>query len=299
MLFGNRRLGLFTCYFNLIAISSAVKAMNRSLFVLMAFLMTCTAFAAPAPDPFRSGWGTPVDPNRDCKISRDGGVLTIEMPGSVHDYDPIRERFNAPRILRDIEGDFEIKVRIRIECRPSVSSTVNDQPSFISAGFLLIYPVTSRCVCSRMEYIVSRTGNKPKSSAVKQVLAEPRKEHSAPKGIGAEDSAVLKDWACKVQPPTMTWDRSLQERQDIIWDRDWQNWPLPKKVDYVYLRLEHRGSYFFFFISPDGEKWTQLVWISGPPEKLNLGLAAFSTSAEPSKVRFDQLWLSCGKRNKR
>lgn len=273
--------------------------MRYSLFALAAFLITGIALAAPVPDPFRSGWSTPLDLDKDCKIRLDRGTLTIELPGSDHDYNPLRKRFNAPRILRDIEGDFEIRVRVRIDCRPSAQSTVKGQPSCVSAGFLLIYPDTTRCTCDRMEYVVSQLGSKFKSKGVKQMLAEPRRENPAPNGIETNNYAIKKSWLCKVEPPAMTWNREMQEQSEIIWDRGWQKWPLPNKVEYTYLRLVHQDRRFFYFISPDGEKWAQLVYRSGPPAKLKLGLAAFSTSSEPSKVRFDQLKLTQGKKKER
>ena len=48
--------------------------------------------------------------------------------------------FNAPRLLCDLEGTFDLEVRVRIEYCPSEQSTVKGQPSYVSAGFLLIYP---------------------------------------------------------------------------------------------------------------------------------------------------------------
>ncbi|HEY7328129.1 MAG TPA: hypothetical protein VH592_10835 [Gemmataceae bacterium] len=61
--------------------------------------------------------------------------------------------------------------------------------------------------------------------------------------------------------------------------------------------MKHRdGRHFDYFLSPDGEKWSGLGSRSGPPAKVKLGLAAYSTSSEPSKVRFDQLKLWRGKK---
>lgn len=128
--------------------------MNRSYCVLVALLLTCAALAAPAPDPFKSGWGNPIDPNGDCKIRRDGGSLVIEMPGSDHDYNPLLGQLNAPRLFRDLDldGDFVMQVRVRIESRPSVQSTVAGQPSVVSAGFLIVLPDDAPLACIRMEF---------------------------------------------------------------------------------------------------------------------------------------------------
>lgn len=135
--------------------------MNRSPCVVASLVLACAALAAPAPkpQPFVTGWENPVDPDRDCKLKREKGTLVIEMPGSDHDYNPIRGQFNAPRLFRerDIDGDFVMQVRVRIDCRPFVQSTVAGQPSFVSAGFLVILPDN---FCIRMEFGVSRKGSR-------------------------------------------------------------------------------------------------------------------------------------------
>ena len=87
---------------------------------------------------FVSGWGKPIDPDKDCKIQRDKDTLAIEIPGKDHDYDPVRKHFNAPRLLSDLDGNFDLQVRVRIDSRPSAQSTVEGQPSYTSAGFLVI-----------------------------------------------------------------------------------------------------------------------------------------------------------------
>jgi hypothetical protein len=114
--------------------------MNRSLSVLAVVLLACASWAAPAPVPFVTGWGYPVNPDSDCKIRRSNYALTIEMPGGDHDFDPLRKRLNDPRLLRDMEGDFEIQVRVQMVCRLPAQSTVKGQPSCVAAGFLLIPP---------------------------------------------------------------------------------------------------------------------------------------------------------------
>ena len=51
-----------------------------------------------------------------------------------------------------------------------------------------------------------------------------------------------------------------------------------------------------FYISPDGEKWTRLGSLPHMPQKCKVGLAAYSTSTEPAKVRFDQLKIARDKK---
>lgn len=271
--------------------------MSRSLCVIAALLLACAAFAAPAPEPFVSGWGYPVDPDRDCKIRRDSGNLIIDMPGADHDYDPVRKRFNAPRILLKLEGSFDLQVRVRIDCNPSTRSTDKGQPSFVSAGFLLIYPETHRSICSHMEYGVMQQGIGLEGFAVAPRLPWPQRQPATRKGIGGDGFVLRKDWYCKKQNPNMIWDRQELKHNHAIYDRGYRDWPLRPKAGYAYLRLEQHGrEAYSFFVSRDGERWTEMGACLGPPAKPKLGLAAFSTSSEPSKVLFDQLKLTRGRK---
>jgi hypothetical protein len=275
-------------------------AMSRSVLAISVLCLVCTAFAAPAPEPFHSRWSNPVDSDKDCKIRRGSGALIIELPGTDHDYDPARGRFNAPRLFCELEGNLDLQVRVRIDYRSSAQSTVKGQPSLVSAGFLLIYPETSHRVCDRMEYAVSQQGSRIDTYAIAPSLAEPRKRIAAPHGIEGDHFAIMKTWICKQQQSDTKWDRGSQKQFiNDIWDRGWRKWPLLEKVDYAYLRLEQRDGWYNFFISPDGEKWTWLNAQPSLPANTKIGLAAYSTSSEPSKVRFDQLRLTRGKRNKR
>lgn len=239
--------------------------MIRPLLALVAFLLTCTLLAAPAPRPFVSDWGRPIDPDKDCKITRDKGVLTIEMPGTNHDYDTARKRLNAPRLVRECEGDFELQVRLRIDSDPSAKSTVKGQSSFVAAGILVIPPNTFWELFHRFQYGVSAEG-------------------SGADGYAAQLSRDVKggfgEGAC---------------------DNKWSKWPFKAKPEHVYMRLERRGELLLCKISPDGKSWVMIGGgnLQGLPPKLKVGLAAYSTSTEPSKVRFDQLKLTQGKMKKR
>lgn len=264
--------------------------MARTLFAFAALLLACAAFAAPAPQPFVSGWGKPVDPNRDCKIRHNNSALIIEMPGSNHDYDPIRERFNATRLFRDLEGNFDLQIRVRIDSHPAVPSTIRGQPSLVSAGFLLIFPAISRTTCIRLELGVSQQGTGLDGYSKSPTLPWPQRESR--KTIGEDGFVALKDCYCKHKQPDLTWDRGRQEQFHAIWDRGWKDWPLPKKTDSAYLRLEQQGQWIIFFMGPDGENWTKVYEQPRLPAKSKVGFAAYSSSSKPSKVQFDRLSLT-------
>jgi hypothetical protein len=96
------------------------------------------AAAAAEDAPFETGWNKPVDPDGDCKFSRDKGVLTIEVPGRHHDLGVENGNMNAPRLLRDVEGDFTAQVRVDGYFRPTITSTFNKAVPFVSAGLVVM-----------------------------------------------------------------------------------------------------------------------------------------------------------------
>ncbi len=238
--------------------------MNRSLLALFPLLMACAVSGAPAPKPqlFVSGWEKPVDPDRDCNIRREKGTLIMEMPGRDHDYDPLRKQFNAPRLFREheIEGDFTMQVRVRIDCQPSVQSTVDGKPPSVSAGFLVILPANAPSVCHRNELETSR------------------------KGSGAEGYVAIRQWFHHKRQ-----GGKLAKNGTVI-EKGW-------KGD-AYLRLDRRDGDLGFSISRDGENWKGLCLTVGIREKLKVGLAAYSTSTEPSKVVFDHFRLTQDRKKK-
>lgn len=76
------------------------------------------------------GWGERFNPDGDCVVFlRENGPLIISVPGTVHDLwpgrpDP-RQSFNAPRVWRDVEGDFVAQVRVFADWKPYQPDTNN------------------------------------------------------------------------------------------------------------------------------------------------------------------------------
>jgi hypothetical protein len=83
-----------------------------SSFLLLA--LACAAPAAPAPlnRAWLSGWDRPVDPVGDCRFDRAGAALTVTVPGRGHGLEVLPIRLKAPRLLRDVQGDFAVQVRV-------------------------------------------------------------------------------------------------------------------------------------------------------------------------------------------
>jgi regulation of enolase protein 1 (concanavalin A-like superfamily) len=91
--------------------------MTRLLPLLL--VLPALTVAAPVPkgteaDRLRRLFGTPVDPDGECKFLLDGARLRITVPNSPHMLDPGRRVTNAPRTAREVEGDFTATVTARL-----------------------------------------------------------------------------------------------------------------------------------------------------------------------------------------
>jgi hypothetical protein len=231
--------------------------MRYAAIALLSVLSCCAVVAAPVPaaKPFTSDWDKPVDPYRDCKFIPEKDALTIEVPGGDHDLDFKRDRRTAPRVLHDVEGDFEVQVRVQGELNPTRKSSSTGVPSSVTAGLLLLFPDGN---CVRLDFGADR-GIRGHRECVYV-------RHLFTKGGGMYAS----------------------------WHNTWDKWPLPKPADRAYLKLVRRGGSLWAFLGADGINYTQLVPFGATrlPKRVKVGLAAYSTSTDPFKVRFDQFKLT-------
>jgi regulation of enolase protein 1 (concanavalin A-like superfamily) len=77
--------------------------------------------SAPKPEAAGkelAGWGTLIDPDGDCRVSPDGKALSVTVPGTLHDLNADIDKYNAPRVLRAVDGDFEIQVKVVGDFKP-------------------------------------------------------------------------------------------------------------------------------------------------------------------------------------
>jgi regulation of enolase protein 1 (concanavalin A-like superfamily) len=232
------------------------EMMHRSTYALGALLVAFTVLAAPAPVPFKTGWNKPVDPHHDCKFAIKGSTLTIEVPGSDHDFAPKRRLFNAPRLLRDIEGDFLLQVRVSGTFNPSAKSTVEGETPSVAAGLLLI-PDDENCV--RLEYSVFRHRDRLTNAYSIRTRGE------------------------------RIWNTETGGIQTNI-----KNWPQGTELKQFYLRMERRGDFVYFRVNTEDREWKQgniNMGIPHLPAKVKVGLAAYSNSTEPFKPTFDEFKL--------
>jgi regulation of enolase protein 1 (concanavalin A-like superfamily) len=115
--------------------------MRRLLPLLLA--LPLLAVAAPVPKETDEGrlaklFGTPVDPAKDCKFTLKDGKLTIAVGKGDHDLSVQSKEMNAPRVLKEIEGDFEMQVKVNAEY-PKGAKGANEKRTlaFYGAGLLV------------------------------------------------------------------------------------------------------------------------------------------------------------------
>ena len=88
------------------------------------------------------GWGEVVDPAGDCTIEEAAGTLTITVPGKEHNLNPLPgwNNLDAPRVLRDVDGDFVLQVLVRKFDMPKAETSSNkEKPASFVAGGLLVW----------------------------------------------------------------------------------------------------------------------------------------------------------------
>jgi regulation of enolase protein 1 (concanavalin A-like superfamily) len=98
------------------------------------------AAGTPGPEPAGrevTGWGLAIDTGMDCQIRTEAKTLSIQVPGTLHDLNPITGKLNAPRVLRPVEGDFVATVKVGGDFQPGGKSTNPKSVPYNGAGILI------------------------------------------------------------------------------------------------------------------------------------------------------------------
>lgn len=102
-------------------------------------LVFCAAGLArdeAAPAKTIQGWGKVIDPRGDCAVAERDGSLSMTVAGR-HDLSiELPQPMDAPRVLRDIEGDFIAIVNVGGAFQPTAPSTVPTRRPYVGAGLL-------------------------------------------------------------------------------------------------------------------------------------------------------------------
>jgi regulation of enolase protein 1 (concanavalin A-like superfamily) len=139
---------------------------------------------APRSERLKLLFGEPVDPDGDCKFVLDDRVLRIRVPGGCHLLDPCSRLTNAPRAVRDVEGDFtaQVKVRLFMPAWPTVGT-----PNF-HAGMVVWHDERTYYVVGRT---ISREGDKAQVGASGAALADGRQQFGWGAGGGGLDAETV------------------------------------------------------------------------------------------------------------
>lgn len=115
------------------------------------FALPAVAPAAPVPkssvDPqLLKLFGTPVAPDKDCTFKLKDAALTIEVPAKAHTLTTEATARNAPRVLRDADGNFTATVRVTVTFPDAPVSDIADLDPASGAG-LVIWGDDKNYVC--------------------------------------------------------------------------------------------------------------------------------------------------------
>jgi regulation of enolase protein 1 (concanavalin A-like superfamily) len=111
--------------------------MRHRFVLVVGFLALPPMSAADKPESI-PGWGELSDPDADCKVKVEKERLEVKVPGAAHDYAGELMRWNAPRVMSRVEGDFIVEVKVSGKFTPAAESTIQNRRSYNGAGILLI-----------------------------------------------------------------------------------------------------------------------------------------------------------------
>jgi regulation of enolase protein 1 (concanavalin A-like superfamily) len=83
-------------------------------------------------------WDETVDPDHDCQVTSSNGVITMLVPGSAHDFAAELKRWNAPRVLSTVKGDFVLEAKISGKFDPGQEGTIEGRRPYNGAGLLSV-----------------------------------------------------------------------------------------------------------------------------------------------------------------
>ncbi len=175
-------------------------------------------------------WGTPTNPDRDCKFFPAAGELLICVPGGKpHDLAAEINTINAPRVLQTIRGDFTLQVKIDGRLEPGDQSTLPGRTGYNGAGLVLMADLQNVICLARA--VLHRSGGEQMPYANFEMRADSKldrigyaNEHPLPKTgpvylrlerrgqkvVGAVSSDGLKWEALPAKEIPAAWPEELQ-----------------------------------------------------------------------------------------
>jgi regulation of enolase protein 1 (concanavalin A-like superfamily) len=151
-------------------------------------------------------YGTWTDPDKDCKFKLTGGELKVSLPAADHLLGKMigQAKNNAPRVLREVEGDFTAVVRVTIP----VPDRVPESSWQYYAGGLVAWE-------SDQGYAVVRLGGGKVNTSPEAILSVLTR--------GREYVMALRDLG-KPMGSGFVRIKRLGSRVRMAWSRDGKNW---------------------------------------------------------------------------
>jgi serine/threonine protein kinase len=88
------------------------------------------------------GWGKVMDPDGDCRVQQKGSRVRIIVPAKDHNLNAVFKKYNAPLIVRVVQGDFRARVRVHpypdVESRPAANTPIEAPPDRLDPFDVLI-----------------------------------------------------------------------------------------------------------------------------------------------------------------
>ena len=90
----------------------------------------------PVPGPVT--WGEVIDPLGKCRLSEANGRLTVHVPEGLYDLNPLPNfNMNAPRVMREVEGDFDARVTVHPFPHPKMEMGLRREAAYTGAGLVV------------------------------------------------------------------------------------------------------------------------------------------------------------------
>ncbi|HEY7328841.1 MAG TPA: DUF1349 domain-containing protein [Gemmataceae bacterium] len=249
-----------------------MRTLQGACWLILGLIFPCVPALAQLPQTAApntggsesNGWGLVIDPDKDCKFTPGPRSLAIDIPAAWHDLagPPAfsSPKLNAPRILREVDGDFVLTVKVRGDFKPHPPSTSVWTLPYLGAG-ILIWSDSENFIRLERAAVVQ-------DGRIHTYISLDKCEYGHGRQAGSE---AIAEGDCYL--------RLERKGSQILgaFSGDGATWKQLKSIDTVSPSKLNIPSYIR----------TDNVW----PNKLRVGLAAISTSSDPFSVKFEQFDL--------
>lgn len=122
--------------------------MRKTVSLVIYVLVAGTIWAQTVERKVTLGdWGVLTDPAGDCDAKLSSGSLEITIPAGLHNMTHTDEgaKLNAPRILREVRGDFSFEITVNKFAKPKADTSSDGKHSFVSTG-IVVYDVDNQFI---------------------------------------------------------------------------------------------------------------------------------------------------------